>query len=511
MSIRAAVSRSSLRRIVAGLWAGAAAAGMVGCTNTTPSQDWQALLAKHSAENKPKAAGKTKFDVFGRSLGEGQEVSLATDRFMAQVTELLKTGRRGSARRFIERYPDAALETLRTTTVATEAALFVAEAYDRQCLAPNAPQTWTKLLAARRTAPDAFKPYDEARLRFQTLVSEGAVDNGLKLDLPKLASSAGAPLLELDAWLMHGAGQLLNERPTQAVKSLEKAEALATHAGGHQAAGALMLLGDARRRAGDASGAVSTWLRAVATAAQAGAGFRPMCDPVLWERLGYLRPVEAPWPQEAVQSLAAIDALPEVAVFGPGGVDPAAAEALIWNVIGRWHLERGQGQAGLVAFKRAESAVTSELPRQILRFRQAKALVQLEQSGPATAILVAQARDPNPLVSRPALAVLGSMRLKTGQTQHGFGLLKKAVETDEALEWPERGQAEADLGLAYLMMGDNRRGIDRLHQAQSRFDAYRDFDSLAMSLENEAAYLDENKRSADAAAVRERAKDLENR
>jgi hypothetical protein len=272
-----------------------------------------------------------------------------------------------------------------------------------------------------------------------------------------------------------------------------------------------MLLGDARRRAGDAPGAVSTWLRAVATASQAGAGFRPACDPVLWERLSYLRPVEAPWPAEAVQGLAAMDMLPDVAAFGPGGVNQAAAEALIWNVFGTWYLDRDQPQAALVAFKRAESATTSEFARQVLRFRQARALARLGQTGPATAVLVAQARDPNPQVARPALALLGSMRLKTGQTQQGLALLRKAIETDEALQWPERAQAEADLGLAYLMTGNDGRGLERLHQAQGRFDASGDVDSLAMSLENEAAYLDETKRAGDAAAIRERVKDLEYR
>jgi len=499
----------ALRRIVTCLWAAAAAGGVVGCSASTSTQDWPELFKKQQAESKPKPAGKSKFDVFGRSLGEGQEVSLPTEQFVSQVGELLRAGRRGAARRFVERNPEAALEALRTTTAATEAAQWIAEVHDRQCTPGNAPQNWNQLIAARRTAPDSFKPYDEARGKFQALLAEGAVDLALKLDLPKLAAATRSPQVSIDALQLHGAAHLLAEQPSQAVKTLEKAEEVATTAGGYQSAHVLMLQGDARRRAGDASGAVSTWLRAVATASQSAAGFRPVGDPVLWERLGYLRPVEAPWPPEAVQSLATIDTLPEVDAFGPGGVDQAAAEALIWNVIGRWYLDRRQGQAALVAFKRAESATTSELPRQILRIRQARALVQLDQSGPATAILVAQARDPNPLVCRPAMAILGSMRLKNGQTQQGFALLRKAVESDEALEWPERGQAEADLGLAFLMMGAERQGLDRLHRAQGRFDAMRDFDALAMSLENEAAYLDETKRSGEAVAIRDRAKDLE--
>jgi tetratricopeptide (TPR) repeat protein len=499
------------RRIVTCLLAGAAVAGLVGCSASTSNPDWKDLLKKQ-AENQPKPlAGKSKFDVFARCLGEGQEVSLPTDRFAAATADLLRAGRRGSASRFVQRHPDAALDLLRTSTVATEVAQLVAEVHDRQFTAPNAPQSWSQLQAARRVAPDAFRAYDEARVMFQAFISEGKVDQAQKLDLPKLAAATRSPLLEIDALLMHGAGQLLAERPAQAVKTLEKAEKTALAVGGYQSTHVLMFLGDARRRAGDASGAVSTWLRAVATAAQAGAGFRPACDPVLWERLGYLRPVEAPWPTEAVQGLAAIDALPEVNAYGPGGVDQAAAEALVWNVIGQWYLGRGQGQAGLVAFKRAEAAVSASFPKQVLRLRQAKSLVQLEQSGPATAILVAQTRDPNPQVARPAMALLGSMRLKTGQIQQGIGLLKKAVETDEALQWPERGQAEADLGLAYLMAGDDRRGLERLHSAQSRFEATQDFDSLSLSLENEAAYLDENKRSNESVAIRERANEVEYR
>ena len=54
------------------------------------------------------------------------------------------------------------------------------------------------------------------------------------------------------------------------------------------------------------------------------------------------------------------------------------------------------------------------------------------------------------------MATLGTTKLQAGSTKQGFNLLRRAVEEDETVDWPGRAGAEADLGLAYLLIGNEQ-------------------------------------------------------
>jgi tetratricopeptide (TPR) repeat protein len=239
----------------------------------------------------------------------------------------------------------------------------------------------------------------------------------------------------------------------------------------------------------------------------------PLLDPVLWERISYLRPADTVWPVDVMTLLSSRDPLTAIDAANPASAlppaDPAAAEAIVWHSIGRWYLDRGHAQAALMAFKRAESATSSPEAQQWLRFREAKALAQLDQTGPATAILVGLLTNQQSSVRRPASALLGSIYLHRGQSRKAVGLLKRAVEEDEGFEWLERSEAEADLGLAYLTVGDAAAGLDRLHRAQSRFEHDNDQEQLAIALENEMKFHEHAGKRGDATAVRNRLRQIE--
>ena len=72
------------------------------------------------------------------------------------------------------------------------------------------------------------------------------------------------------------------------------------------------------------------------------------------------------------------------------------------------------------------------------------------------------------------------------------------------MQWPERAEAEADLGLAHLLMGDETAGLRWLHQAQATFETSGQYDVLFQSLENELAYLESTRKKDLALAVRQR-------
>jgi tetratricopeptide (TPR) repeat protein len=184
---------------------------------------------------------------------------------------------------------------------------------------------------------------------------------------------------------------------------------------------------------------------------------------------------------------------------------PAQAdEAPVWAELGRWRLERGESQAALLAFKRAEALTPSEPGKEQMRLSQARALVQLGQGPAAMDVLVRLALVTSSSVSRPALATLGSLKFQQGQVQQSLALLKKAVEEGAAGYWTGRNEAEADLGLAYLTAGNEANGLRWLHVAQDHFGKASDQAMLSQCLENEAAYLEHVGKAQEAAALRER-------
>jgi hypothetical protein len=230
-----------------------------------------------------------------------------------------------------------------------------------------------------------------------------------------------------------------------------------------------------------------------------------------------LRPVNVAWPADVIGILATHDPLPGLATVSAvaattasdAGADPAEAEAVIWHAIGRWYLDRGHAQAGLVSFKRAETSVPSDLSKRWLRFRQAKALMQLDQSGPATAILAGLISDKQSELYRPASALLGSIYMQRDQTRKGLLLLKQSADREDGVEWPERTEAEADLALAYLSVGDAQTGLDRMHRAQRRFESEGNRELLGLALDNELRFLEHMGKRKEASEVREKIRELE--
>jgi hypothetical protein len=182
----------------------------------------------------------------------------------------------------------------------------------------------------------------------------------------------------------------------------------------------------------------------------------------------------------------------------------ALSEAVLWTNIGHWRLARSESQAALVALKRAESTAGDPATAGLLRLAEAKTLIRMGQAATASAMFIALAGDANPRISHPAMAMLGTLKLKQGSVQQGFNLLHRAVESDLSCVWPERAQAEADLGLAYLMSGDEAAGLRWLHNAQQSFEAVGDREQLVQCLENEVAYLVQAKKDDLAKAVRKR-------
>ncbi len=311
---------------------------------------------------------------------------------------------------------------------------------------------------------------------------------------------------------LKGIALVLDNRPREAVDAFQQA----LQAAGNQpyeAVNLMLLLSDAQRRGGDSAAAERTWLAAADLLTDLAAGPARIADPILLERAAYLRPANTPWPRPAQQRLCDVSIRQGIifpALAPQRGAPPTSVtdEAPLWSVIGHWRLARNESQAALIGLKRAESMTSNPLAAARLQIAQTRALVRLGQSSAATAMLINLAGQGDPQVARPAMALLGTLKLRQGAAEQGFNLLHRAVEQDSALAWPERTEAEANLGLAYLIVGDEPTGLRWLHEAQQSFESAGQHDELVQSLENEAAYLDQVKKPDLAKEVRKRLESL---
>ena len=440
-------------------------------------------------------------------LGEAQRAAVARDEFVARVGELLAAQRPAPARRYIERYPDVALDALRCCTAAQAkqgAIQFIAQVHDEQCGAADAAGGWQTLTADRSAQPGRHAVYEAARPKLVELLKANKAQDALAMKLPEPAALP----LQLDAAELRADALLQAEKPAEAEAVLTQALARAA-AQPYPALKLKLLLGEAQLRAGKAEAAGATWQQTVEAASE-----RLLCDPIFWERASYVRPVEVPWPEVVAQRLADYQASggrkpPEGQVAAEGspslrGLTPPARrdagqrEALVWGGIGRMRLDRHEGQAALLAYKRAESLTVDPQIKAPMQLGQARALLQLNQLPSAAAILVRLATVSDADVALPALAMLGAVKLQKGSVEHSIALLQKAVAAD----WPGRSDAEADLGLAYLSLGDDANGFRWLHSAQQKFEAAKDHAALAQCLTNEMNYLNHKKKPEEAEKVR---------
>jgi tetratricopeptide (TPR) repeat protein len=449
----------------------------------------------------PVAAGGSQVKTGGASLllGEVQQPAASPDKFIRKMDELVTLHRYQSARHLARRYPDVALEVLRNAT-ASQARLVavqaIAQIHDEQCSQKGEQRPWLALLQDRVAHPDRYADFDETRRQLLSKTQDARARESAQARLVKLAP---CPLLEIEARRLLGETLLLEEKPVEAIKPLSTALESARVLQPYQAGQLALLLGEAQRRAGNTDQAGSTWQQAVLLTGQMLAGPRPVHDPILWERIASLRPVSSSWPSALGPILSSSDIRPvSLQTAAPSSVD----EASIWTRVGQWRLERGEDHAALLAFKRAESLSADKDAQEQQQLLEAQALFQLDQAPSAMALLARVAEGPVSPRTSQALALIGAMKLKDGGGDQALVLLKRALTEGPESDWPGRAEAEADLGLACLMTGDEAGGLRYLHRAQAQFAAARHQELLVQCLENEVRYLEHKGKKERATEVR---------
>jgi tetratricopeptide (TPR) repeat protein len=418
-------------------------------------------------------------------LGEVQKPALTPDGFAQRIDDLLAAQKQNSARSLVQRYPDVALDLLRSATsrqAGSPALKAIANLYDEQCCHVDAHSGWAALIKDLAERPDHYSKHDVERKKLLDELRDSRAKEATEIHLTATVKGAPGVAMEVDALQLQGEALMQGGQPKDAVAALTAAHKLAKSAFPQQSVRLLLLLSDAHRRDANYAQAAATWKDAAELAVSLIRGPHSVTDPGLWERLAYLRPVTSAWPAET-------------------------NEALVWHQIGQWRLRRSEPQGALLAFKHGEAFASDQPMRDRLQVGEARALAELGQRASALAILNHLANPAKSDQARPAFAVLGSLLFNEGQVAEAKAALHKAV--DDGSDWPGRAEAEADLALACLSSGNDAEGLEHLHHAQKQLEAAGEHELLQQCLWNEAAYLDHVSKPDEANAVRQRSRKLE--
>jgi tetratricopeptide (TPR) repeat protein len=403
--------------------------------------------------------------------------SINVEQFIAKAAELCHDRKMGRLHRFVERYPDVALEMLRTTSpqlASKEERQAVAEAYDRLFVASRESQGWRFILKDMAARPEAYQIAYDNRVRTRGFIEQGRFTTAITLDAG--GESALPSYLRADALRLRGIALLLNNQPAQAAAAWQQARGLA-QSDVCVSAELDLLISDALRKAGQPVESAIAWNQAASEAVE-------LHDPIFWERLLELKPSNAAWPKQVqaccLEHGVTRTSVSEMEVFDEGAV---------WRQTAQWRLERNEASAALLAFAQAEGQSGSARANGEARIGQARSLIAMGQSAPAMAILSAVVQQPDSSVSCHALAVIGVINLQQGRTTEGLNMLQRAVENSDHTRWPGFSLAQADLALAYLAAEKEKDGLRLLHEAQEAFKREGQIADLCQCLANEAAYL----------------------
>lgn len=449
-------------------------------------------------------ARTVRFDGHEIVLGNGEVVSISNDSLMAKCSELIQAGRYRSALMVAGMHCETAervlLERWAQPSSQNESMLILADALALKNGA--GPQNgWRSLLQFASQQPQVSQAYVEARNSFAEKLQDQDPSPEETKELQRLAEQINHPLVQVDVARLLGLRELLADRSANALqhyqRGIEVADAYQIY---DKSADLWLLASEANRRNNDFAGAEQAWREAVTRGARVASNVQPPIDPTFWERADHLRPPQANWPIEVANVLATRTAK---IGFLPDKNQPQAVDSVLWAAIGLAQFERGQPELALMNYKKAER-MTGKDDALVLRIAQARALAALGQVPAATAILSGPASSQNPQISAPAVATLGTIKVQAGAYQQGATLLGKALFTVGAENWATRADAQADMAIALLIIGQTEQGTKLLHEAQSKFEQKMDYASLLRSLENEAKLMEHEKHGEEARKIRER-------
>lgn len=354
---------------------------------------------------------------------------------------------------------------------------------------------WSALLQiAQEQNSDLTRDYLALRSAFASELQEDDPSNGSAEELLKASVQVGHPLIKIDALRLIGLRDLVAGRYAWSQSHFRQAIEIAQSSGHPQLAAQLWLLvAESARRNEQYDLAQTAWSDAIKLHLDHDQIEQPL-DVGFWLLADKTRPASGKWPDVLAKYWAK-----RLQTLGCNAT--ASTEVTLWASIAHAQFERGELQAALVNFKKAETQADGS-NAMWLRIAQAKCLAGMSQAPAASAILSGPAASTDKNISAAATAMMGGIKLQAGAYKQGAHLLQKALTDASATDWPGRNKSLADLAIAQLIIGDTEVGLIALHEAQTALDNSKQRSVLIDSLENELRLLEFEGRTADCQRIK---------
>jgi tetratricopeptide (TPR) repeat protein len=443
-------------------------------------------------------ASTIRFDGHEVVLGNAAVTQISRNEFDSKLTQLLQQEKYFSARQFVLRHRNAGEQILWEhwgTRLRPLQVQFLASVLSEGVAVSGA---WTGLLAAAAQRPNQAQSYFRARADFIERLKTGNGDATTTEALRKAAQELSHQLAMSDAFQLIAVQELVSGNNTWAESLFRQSIEIASGNRDHTRVAALYLLAaTAASKSGQFESAKEHWHQAIQSQiAYAVQSNNEVMHTDFWVRAEEQRPATESWPRQISNALASA-AAPTGCLIS----DDTHPELVLWSAVGLAQYDADAPQLALVSFKRAET-FASESNVAWLRVAQGKCLAALGQGSAAAAILSAPSAHEDATIAAAATAAMGSAKLLSGAYQQGAQLLNKALSADPSLAWPLKVQAEADLALAQLIIGDTEQGLVALRLARQHFEQLGDTASMLQAIENEVQILELENRTSELEALR---------
>lgn len=450
-------------------------------------------------------AKSIRFDGREIVLGTADVTQMSTPQFCAKLAELVSQNKWYTARRFILKNPGAAEQAMWERGADSSQHAFVP--FLAKTLSEGVPQpiSWDSFLRDQANQSVDRKLYHQTRLKFAEILRSEEPTDSQTQQLRDTAQKMNHPLVMVDALRLIALRELVAGRHAWAESMfLQAAEIADQHGDLARAAECWLMATATANRTQRGEQADKTWTKAAQRQVQLQSAANRPLNIHFWTRLEKHRPEGVAWPDRTGEAL-----LDDCACVGCDFDEQASAELVFWCAIAAAQYEYSHPQMALVSFKRAETLADGDNALW-LKIAQSKCLAALGQSQAAAALLSGPAASENARIATAATAAIGSAKLQAGAYQQGAQLIHKALKDSPEITWPSRSEAEADLALALLIIGDTDDGLEALHSVQDNFRLQGNSAALLQSLENERKILELEQRQDALKVVQQRIEELEN-
>ncbi len=443
----------------------------------------------------------------GLMLGSTDNLAFDESTFAGVLTEQIEKGKWGTVEHLLKTYPDIAMSLLLhgpCQELPDEQSRFVASALDQlweksQRSGATTASHWQEFgRVAGTNLPKSNTPFSVKRSEFLDLLTNNRTDEALKLDLVKLAQKTESPIALLEAYRLHTSAMLIAGKHAMCIDQLTTALRLADGPFAVQASRLRLLLADAYRHEGQKEYWRTAWRDAVAQESHTMRDHQ-FHDPTFWKQAAFQRPIGEPWPDTVLVNFRKL-LEPHGLTFPAEINDDSQREAIVWAVVGVQSMQRHESQNAILAFKKSEAMSTDRNLKNELLLKQAMAMIDGGQAGPASPLLYRLSSQPGTIAPR-SRAVLGAMKLQHGSLDQGVNLLQAALESTEGWPEEERLRAEADFGLALLIAGREEEGLAKQEAAFQEFADREMYNHAAQCLSNCVKYYDATQQNSKYAAT----------